>query len=425
MGIPHVNRQTFLTNLEACGLLEAEQLRAVLPKLPATHRGRVVARFLVEEGLLTRFQAENLLAGRTSGFVLGQYRILDEVGRGGMGRVFKAEHITMRRVVALKVLAPNLTRTERARQLFQREVWAAAKMVHPHIVTAFDAHQSGDRFYLVMEFIDGPTLAALVREQGPLAVGQACEYIRQVALGLQHAHDLGLVHRDVKPSNLLVQPPVGRGPDGAPAQWVGGVVKITDFGLARLGQAEADDAVTAPANMVMGTPDFLSPEQARDLHKTDVRSDLYSLGCTLYFLLAGRPLFAEGSAREKFLRHTPCETPALEGLRPGVPPGVSALVRRLTANRPGDRFQTPAEVASALSEDVQSVRPPEPAPARTPHPAHPSGVPRAAGSAGQVGRFPTTPCGTVSSPLFLPWSLPDDRSSDGPRARCAGAGGGR
>jgi serine/threonine-protein kinase len=348
--VPRVSRQTFLSNLEACGLLEPGKLRAVLPKLPVTERGRVIARYLVEEGLLTRFQAENLLAGRTSGFVLGQYRILDEVGRGGMGRVFKAEHVTMRRVVALKVLAANLTRTERARQLFQREVWAAAKLVHPHIVTAFDAHQSGDRFFLVLEYIDGPNLSALVREQGALPVGQACEFVRQAALGLQHAHDLGLVHRDVKPSNLLVQPPVGRGLDQ------GGVVKIADFGLARLGAAGGDDPAAAAVNVVMGTPDFLSPEQGRDLNAVDIRADLYSLGCTLYYLLTGEVPFPGGTPLEKLTRHATAEPEPVELLRPVVPPGVVEVVRRLMAKRPEDRFQTPDALAAAL-DPFAEVRP--------------------------------------------------------------------
>src|SRR5205814_60796 len=251
-----IDRKTFLSNLEQCGLLDPDQLRAAAGRLPPTERGRVIARFLVQEGKLTRFQAENLLAGRTSGFVLGQYRILDEIGRGGMGRVYKAEHATMRRVVALKVLAPQLTRTERARQLFQREVRAAARLVHPHIVTAFDANQAGDRYFLVLEFIDGPNLAALVRTQGPLPVGQACEFARQAALGLQHAHAFGMVHRDIKPSNLLVQPPVG----GTLAQ--GAAVKVTDFGLARLGEEAdgpaEDDSIHPAESVVMGTPDYLS-----------------------------------------------------------------------------------------------------------------------------------------------------------------------
>jgi serine/threonine-protein kinase len=353
MAIPHVDRQTFLSNLEQCGLLPPEDLRAVLPRLPATERGRVVARFLVDEKLLTRFQAENLLAGRTNGFVLGQYRILDEIGRGGMGRVFKAEHATMRRVVALKVLAPQLTRTERARLLFQREVQAAARLVHPHIVTAFDANAVGERCYLVLEFINGPNLAALVRSQGPLSVGQACEFVRQAALGLHHAHALGMVHRDVKPSNLLVQPPVG-GISGS-----GSVIKITDFGLARLGEGAAeagDDPVTPAGNSVMGTPDYLSPEQGRSLAETDTRSDLYSLGCTLYFLLTGEVPFPGGTSLEKWVRHANVEPEPIEYLRPAVPARVAALVRRLMAKRPGDRFQTALELAAAL-EPFAEVRP--------------------------------------------------------------------
>jgi serine/threonine-protein kinase len=358
------DRETFLARLGASGLVEPESLRAVGPRLPATQRGRVVARFLVDEGLLSRFQAEHLLAGRTNGFILGQYRILDEIGRGGMGRVFKAEHATMRRVVALKVLAAHLTRTERARQLFQREVRAAARLVHPHIVTAFDANQADDRCYLVLEFIDGPNLAALVRDLGPLPVGQACEFARQAALGLEHAHALCIVHRDIKPSNLLVQPPVG----GTLA--LGGIVKITDFGLARLGEdAEslAGDESNPPAgNTVMGTPDYLSPEQARGLAGADIRSDLYSLGCTLYFLLTGEVPFPGGSPLEKLERHASVEPEPVEQLRPVVPPGVAALVRRLMAKDPADRPQTPAELVETL-EPFAEVRPivwspPRPAP---------------------------------------------------------------
>jgi serine/threonine-protein kinase len=353
------DRQTFLARLEDSGLVDPAALRAAEPRLPATQRGRVIARFLVDEGLLTRFQAEHLLAGRTSGFVLGQYRILDEIGRGGMGRVFKAEHTTMRRVVALKVLAAHLTRTERARQLFQREVWAAARLVHPHIVTAFDASQADDRCYLVLEYIDGPNLSALVRDLGPLAIGQACEFVRQAALGLEHARALGIVHRDVKPSNLLVQPPVG----GTLAD--GGVVKITDFGLARLG-AGVDDPLHHNESTVMGTPDYLSPEQGRDLNAADIRSDLYSLGCTFYFLLTGEVPFPGGTPLEKLMRHATIDPEPVEQLRPVVPPGVAALVRRLMAKDPAARPQTPAEVAEAL-EPFAEVRPvawtpPRPAP---------------------------------------------------------------
>ena len=349
-----VSRRAFLSGLRRSGLLSAEQLRQAQLLLPDVSRGRVLARALVEQGLLTRFQAERLLIGRTDGFVLDQYVVLEELGRGGMGRVFKARHRTMNRLVALKVLAPGLTKTERARELFLREVRAVAQLVHPNLVTAFDANQVGDRYYLVLEYVDGPNLDQLVRAEGPLSVGQACDFVRQAALGLQCAHAAGMVHRDIKPANILVQ---RRAADGGP-----GLVKVSDFGLARL--QEGPDAgagggtiVTKP-NTVMGTPDFLSPEQARNLHNTDIRSDLYSLGCTLYYLLTGQVPFPGGTSLEKLIRHNTEEPVPVEHLRPEVPATVAALVRRLMAKKPEDRFQTPAELAAAL--EPFSVRGPTP-----------------------------------------------------------------
>jgi eukaryotic-like serine/threonine-protein kinase len=199
-----IDLQTFLANVRQSGLLTAEEIANVTKDLPISNRGRSIARILIEKGLLTRFQAERLLVGRTAGFLLGQYRVLDQIGRGGMGRVFKAEHRTMRRVVALKVLAPDLLRTDRARDLFLREVRAAAQLVHPNIVTAYDANEIDGRTFLVLEYVDGPNLEQLVRRQGPLPIGQACDYVRQTAHGLQCAHLQGMVHRDVKPANILV-----------------------------------------------------------------------------------------------------------------------------------------------------------------------------------------------------------------------------
>src|SRR5207253_1515146 len=200
--IPSIDRHTFLANLRDSGLVSDGELDDLLPRLPQTERGKVVARVLVREGVLTKFQAEQLLAGRTGGFVLGQYRIVDEIGKGGMGRVFKAVHHTMNRVVALKILASQLVETEKAQQLFQREMRAVARLMHPNLVTAYDANKVGNRFYLVMEYVDGPNLEELVRQLGPLPVGQACELMRQAADGLQYATDMGMVHRDVKPSNI-------------------------------------------------------------------------------------------------------------------------------------------------------------------------------------------------------------------------------
>jgi serine/threonine-protein kinase len=343
----HVDRETFLANLRQSGLVSDEQLASIASHLPETNRGRLIARTLVECGLLTRFQAERLLVGRTSGFLLGQYRILDQLGRGGMGRVFKAEHRTMGRIVALKVLAPDLLRTDRAQELFLREVRAAARLVHPNIVTAYDANEVNGRYFLVLEFVDGPNLEQLVRKQGPLSVGQGCDYVRQIAHGLQCAHALGMVHRDVKPANVLVQ---RHGLDGSDAP---GLVKISDFGLARLQHPESNgllptQTILTRENAVMGTPDYLSPEQARDLHETDIRSDLYSLGCTFYFLLTGQVPYPGGSTLEKLIRHSTEEPKPVTAIRPEVPAPVEAIVQRLMAKHPDDRFQTPAELAVAL-----------------------------------------------------------------------------
>jgi serine/threonine-protein kinase len=423
---PSIDRQTFLENLRKSGVLTPRELQAVLPDLPETDRARVVARALVQKGVLTKFQAELLLIGRTGGFVLGQYCILDNIGKGGMGRVYKAMHRTMKRVVALKVLAPELVKTEKARRLFKREVQAAARLLHPNIVTAYDANKVGNRYYLVMEYVDGPNLDQLVRVKGPLPVSLACEFVRQAALGLQHAHEMGMVHRDIKPANLLVQrPPAGSASAAA-------TIKILDFGLARLHEAAevgpggAATIHTAP-NTVLGTPDYLSPEQSRDLHTADIRSDLYSLGCTLYFLLTGRAPFAGGSSLEKLIRHAREEPPRVEKLRPEVPPAVARIVRRLLAKEPALRYETPAELAAALAPlaaagPVTGLPPARTAPPR-PAPDLPSdpdlgevGLPgEAEAPAGLEGTWP---------PAFGPTSVAEGSSSVRRRGR-HGAGPGR
>ena len=338
---PRVSAQEFIDRVVASGLLDREELTRALEGQPPTERGKVVARHLVESGKLTRFQAQRILGGRTEGFILGQYRVLEELGRGGMGQVYKAVHQTMGRFVALKVLAPELTKTEKARSLFQSEVKAAAKLVHPNIVTAFDANHTGDRFFLVMEYVDGPNLSQLVKEQGPLPVEQACEYIRQAAVGLEHAHHMGLIHRDVKPSNLLVQQ-TNAGPQ----------VKILDFGLALITAGDVNKPVVGAANTVLGTPDYVSPEQARDQYNVDGRSDLYSLGFTFYYLLTGEVPFPGGSGMDKLVRHGSEPPVAIQTKRPDVPEPVAAIVHKLLAKNPKWRYQTAGELAAELQSVV-------------------------------------------------------------------------
>ncbi len=343
---PPIDLQTFLANVRQSNLVGEDQLAVVLGELSENVRGRTLARALVQRGLLTKFQAERLLIGRTAGYHLGQYLILDQIGRGGMGRVFKAEHRTMGRIVALKVLAPDTLQSERAHALFQREVRAISRLVHPNIVSAFDANQINGRYFLVLEFVDGPNLDQLIRQQGPLPVGRACDYIRQVAQGLHCAHTLGMVHRDIKPANILVQQ---HGLDDSSP----GLVKISDFGLARLHAPENEvqyspGTILIKENTVMGTPDFLSPEQAKCLHDTDIRSDIYSLGCTFYYLLTSQVPFPGGSMVDKMIRHSTESPKPVSDVRNDIPPAVLAILEQMMAKLPEDRFQTPADLAAAL-----------------------------------------------------------------------------
>lgn len=342
--MPHLNpapksRHEFFTALAESELLSVHQFARADGVVPeSVQPAREAAQLLVTAKVLTRFQADRLLAGRTDGFVLGQHVIQEQVGQGSQSRVYRAIHRAMNRTVAIKVMNTEMTRSDEARRAYQREVRAAARLNHLNIVTAYDANEIGDRFYLVLEFVDGPTLDALVRAQGPLPVREACELIRQTALGLQHAHENGMVHRDIKPTNLLVTRVSNTMP--------GCTVKIADFGIARL--APVLSTVPPAGTGLLGTPDYVSPEQAFNPRLADHRSDLYSLGCVLYFLLSGRPPFAEGSTQEKIHRHQ-CEYPVpIQMLRPEVAPALADLVSRLLAKDPNLRPQAAAEVAADL-----------------------------------------------------------------------------
>jgi predicted Ser/Thr protein kinase len=276
-----------------------------------------------------------------------RYRILRLLGTGGMGVVYQAEHRLMERIVALKVLSRDLTSNRLAAERFRREVKAAARLAHPNIVTAHDADQAGDLHFLVMEYVEGQSLARLVEQHGPLAVADACHYARQTAFGLQHAFEQGMVHRDVKPHNLMLTP--------------NGRVKILDFGLARLAQRrrtglQAPAGPRGPAGrglavtgIMLGTPDYIAPEQVQDPRRADIRADVYSLGCTLYFLLTGRPPFPGGTLWEKAQWHLDTPPPPARLLRGDLPPGLAAVLDRLMAKDPAQRFQTPAEVVAALA----------------------------------------------------------------------------
>lgn len=279
--------------------------------------------------------------------VVPGYEIVEELGRGGMSVVYKARHIHMDRLVALKVINQEYVKEADAMRRFYQEIRAAAQLFHPNIVIAFDAGQAGNTHYLAMEYVVGTDLGKLVRQAGPLPVDRACDYIRQAAVGLQHAHERGLVHRDIKPSNLLVTGAAAG--DAAPPR--DAVVKILDMGLALLFQQPTGGGKAAELTgegKWMGTIDYMAPEQWKNAHRVDIRADLYSLGCSFYHLLTGKVPFPDEGFGEKMLKHYLEEPVAIEELRPDVPPAVTAIVRKLMAKQPEKRYQTPAELAEAL-----------------------------------------------------------------------------
>jgi eukaryotic-like serine/threonine-protein kinase len=365
---------TLVSQLAATGLWpEDEPTRSRLLDLSRRlPRARDLARQLIQLDLLTPYQANQILTGKAQALVVGPYRLLERLGEGGMGQVFKARHRSLGRVVALKVLRPDRVNNAVAVQRFYREVEVAARLSHLNIVRAYDAGEADGAHFFAMQYVPGKDLSRLVKERGPLPVARACDSIWQAAHGLQHIHEHGLVHRDIKPSNLMVTETAETLPaddtPGPATMTAPGTVKILDLGLTRLGEdpgGEARPALTR-LGVVMGTVDYMSPEQGRDSRDVDIRSDIYSLGCTFYWALTGQPPFPGGEALEKLLKHQLEEPEPVERLRPDVPPGVSAVLRRMMARRPEDRYQTPAEVAEALEPFCQAEPPvavgPQPVP---------------------------------------------------------------
>ncbi len=389
-----------LERLRKSGLVPADRLEGFVAglqtsgaPLPATS---AMLDRLVNSGMITRFHADKLAAGKYKGFHLGSYLILDQLGAGGMGQVYLAEHAHMRRLVALKVLNPHAFENDPvARERFFREARAAGTLDHPNIVRVFDLCQEGKILYFVMEYVEGISLQSLVSQHKPLEVTTACHYIRQIAFGLQHAHDMGFIHRDIKPANLLVDRT--------------GVVKILDLGLVR-SEADAASMLTKQLDNknILGTADYVAPEQAVDSSRVDVRADIYSLGATLYFLLAGRPLFPEGRTAQKLVWQQIKEPVPITRLRPDVPPALAEIIHRMLQKRPADRFARVADVFDALNPfDSEEIAPPgeqmipEPPPriamvrAATPGPS----APRAAGSTSQivVAAMRTNPAGSSAA----------------------------
>jgi serine/threonine-protein kinase len=358
---------TLVTQLNQSGLLQPPQLAEVTRQLqPRFQDPRALARHLIDRGWLTPLHINALFQGRGKDLVIGPYVLLERVGEGGMGQVFKARHQKLGKIVALKVIRKEWLAQPEAVRRFQREMQAASKLAHPNIVHAFDADQIGDTHLIAMEFVEGVDLARLVKEKGPLPIPTACDFIRQAALGLQHAFERGMVHRDIKPSNLLLTRAAGQKREGP---W--GTIKILDMGLARVPRpddvdtSDSSSGTITHAGCVVGTPDYIAPEQARDSHRVDIRADLYSLGCSFYLMLTGQVPFPGGTGMEKLFKHQLDVPTPVTNLRPDLPPELAAVVDRLLAKAPEQRYQTPIEVTQAVeafivapgSSAVQALRP--------------------------------------------------------------------
>ena len=345
--------------LERCGLLNQQQLdgiRNYFERNAGEAAERLLAEQLIQRGLLTPWQAQQLLAGNPA-FRVGNYTLLEPIGQGGMGTVFKAEHGVMGQLVALKVLSRAKLHNPVAIQRFRREVKAAASLDHPNIVTAHDAGQVGNVHFLVMEYVEGQDLVRWLQQHGPLPIEWACEFIRQAALGLDHAHRQQMVHRDIKPANIMVTWP---DPSRPPA------VKVLDMGLARLVRDDSEADLTGDsaswgdsletgvtqAGQIVGTPDYLAPEQILGSREVDRRCDIFGLGCTLFKLLTCQLPFSGRNLAEKMqARINPAAPPppGVRSFRPDVPPPLETIVSRMVARDPEQRFQDAASVAEALT----------------------------------------------------------------------------
>jgi uncharacterized protein (TIGR03067 family) len=310
---------------------------------------------------------------------LGQYQLLEKLGQGGMGTVYKARHEKLDRIVALKVLQKHRMVDQQAVARFEREMKAVGSLEHPNIVRATDAGEVDDVPYLVMEYVDGWDLAALLRRLGPLPVADACEIVRQAAVALQAAHERGLVHRDVKPSNLMLDRQGG--------------VRLLDLGLARFqltstpGECSSQEEMTG-TGQVMGTADYMAPEQFDDSHTADIRADIYALGCTLYKLLSGRQPFAGeayGGPLEKMNAHAQETVPSIRQFRKDVPGALADVIERTLAKDPAGRFQVPEELAEALKPFCEKSDLAELARREPDYPPTPKPIPQSVG--GRGGRF--------------------------------------
>lgn len=335
-----VDPAEFFQRLEESGLLSAS-VSGIRAKLPADVSAKSAAEELVRLKLLTAYQARVATGEESAPLAIGDYIVEDVLGRGGMGFVLKARHRRMKRQVAIKFLHRSMTDSPDLVARFEREVEAAAQLHHQNIVTAYDAGEHEGNHYLVMQYVEGEDLSHRVKRDGPFSVAEAVDAVRQAAEGLAYAHDKGIVHRDIKPGNLLLDDE--------------GVVRILDMGLARM-RPSPGDAIEGGTQVeltntgsVMGTVDYMAPEQALDAKTADLRADIYSLGCTLYFLLTGNPPFRSDTIMRRLLAHREQDVPLIRHYLPTAPPELDSIFARMMAKRKEDRYPSAKQLAGALA----------------------------------------------------------------------------
>ena len=335
-----VEPEEFFKRLEDSGLLN-DSIVEQQDQLLRASSGDAAAAELVQQNLLTDFQSEVLVKGESIPLVIGDYVVTDRIGRGGMGYVLKGRHRRMKRQVAIKFLLKSLTESEDLQRRFEREVEAAAQLHHQNIVTAYDAGVHDGSHYLVMQYVDGDDLSHIVKTQGPLSVAEAVDVIQQAAEGLGYAHEQGIVHRDIKPGNLLRDSR--------------GIVRILDMGLARIKPSPGDaldggaHADLTNTGSVMGTIDYMAPEQALDAKSADHRADIYALGCTLYFLLTGNPPFRSDTIMRRLLAHREQDAPLITHTRPEAPSELDQIFATMMAKKKEDRYASMKHLIAALN----------------------------------------------------------------------------
>jgi serine/threonine protein kinase len=349
---------SLLASLQRYGLLGPEELLEARQALaPSCRTAASLAEKLVEVDWLTPYQMEHLLNGEWGEVVLGPFQILEKLGEGGVCGVFKAWDTSAGKMLALKLLHPHLEDRPEAVAAFQAEGAIVRQLSHPNIIKALSAGVIEDRHYYAMELLEGQDLDQYVQKSGPLSVSSACDFIRQAAQGLQAAHQASVVHRDIKPANLYLGN-LGPGPALPGPSWKPQgepVVKVIDWGLARLA-SQAGEPHGGPPGQLLGTADYMAPEQIRDSSLVDIRADIYSLGCSLFYLLAAAPPFAGGTVMQKILQHQESPPPSLKRARPDVPDELDGMVQRMLAKRPEDRPQIPLLLVNPLRRIAQATQ---------------------------------------------------------------------